>query len=646
MKQHSMYLRRARHILHRPHTGFPGYTPEQIVRAYNMDVALQGVSLSKLPILKIGIISLGGQPTPLATVQSAFVGPSGFDLPVPQIDYISLPGADTSSDPQGANVENDLDTLWAAGIWSACTGLPAHIVFISAPNSPNGIAQAAQAAADAGCSMVSCSWGSAFQTWSASSVSATQTAGAYCQARNCYCQAASGDNSADDNTSTAQPDGPSCFLNWFGVGGTRLTLNQDGSRGTESGWGDGSAWDEGGGGGINSSVMTPVYQSAVMSRWGQGKGDPDWSCPADPDFGGAVLTGGSWTSVGGTSWACPTSSAWQAVCMAVAMLNGLTPASPVVLYTGASADMTSAAFNDITTGSDGNPAVAGYDLSSGLGTPDGPAYLSLYLKNCTPGGTTVPPTNPTPPTTPTQPTQPTVPAGMPVAMLGFASPVHQGQLVMFAAPRSWSAGEYGVFLMPSGQHRYASWTDIQTMAGPYLDEILLLARSLGDKVWANLPAIIIILSKNEPWYQKVEEVAVLLGAGKAQQVSQMYFHSATIGPIGQFDPTGNILDVFESRLKAAAPTLPSGTWTAILDELLQVLSTLGPLCGLPTVPTPAQLQNMLQNPQAGTRIAVRRAVARANVRLLERQAAMDAVFSVGATASVAEIAQFINMSGG
>ena len=138
------------------------------------------------------------------------------------------------------------------------------------------------------------------------------------------------------------------------------------------------------GGGVSRLWGRPTYQNAAAQpQSGVTCGSsgtacrevPDISVDGDPASGYVAYYDGSWRSVGGTSVAAPT----------VAALVALADASPTCggdrigflnpfLYRAATRSY-AANFNDVTSGSNGFGAVAGfaagpgYDMASGLGTP-------------------------------------------------------------------------------------------------------------------------------------------------------------------------------------------------------------------------------------------------------------------------------------
>jgi subtilase family serine protease len=209
--------------------------------------------------------------------------------------------------------------------------------------------------------------------------------------------AASGDSGSSDcannpdgyTSTTLAVDDPSSQPLVTGVGG--LTVSST-SPLDETVWNDGVSGGAGGGG-----------KSAVWSRpsWQVGPGItasdtmrmvPDLSTMADPNTGFVeYYTGTStgtvrcrqvcvsgWTSIGGTSIAAPIVSALVAVAAQVCATTRLGFINPQ-LYAMAARGV---GFNDVTTGNNnlynvgGYNAGVGYDMASGLGSPDGTPFIT------------------------------------------------------------------------------------------------------------------------------------------------------------------------------------------------------------------------------------------------------------------------------
>lgn len=143
----------------------------------------------------------------------------------------------------------------------------------------------------------------------------------------------------------------------IGVGGTSVLSNNPLSE---------IAWYAGGGG------LSPVERAAAFQANAKvlgvaappTRGVPDVSLDADPESGYDVVVGGTVQGIGGTSASAPS---WQGIWARVnGAHSGLGFAGPV-LYSSEP----SSAFNDITIGANGAySAGPGYDLVTGLGTPD------------------------------------------------------------------------------------------------------------------------------------------------------------------------------------------------------------------------------------------------------------------------------------
>ena len=159
----------------------------------------------------------------------------------------------------------------------------------------------------------------------------------------------------------------------------------------EQAWNDALYFSEGaGGGGISKTFTMPAYQQALGTVSGSSgtpcanaSGDcrevPDVSADADPSSGYVIydsVNGLNWNALGGTSGAVPL---WAAVVAVVASANGNTTGygalNPALYLLAKQSPGTF--LNDVTTGNndfnatDGGqfPALARYDMATGLGTP-------------------------------------------------------------------------------------------------------------------------------------------------------------------------------------------------------------------------------------------------------------------------------------
>ena len=148
------------------------------------------------------------------------------------------------------------------------------------------------------------------------------------------------------------------------MGGTTLTLNKNGTYGSETAW-------SGSGGGASQYQSEASYEKGVQTTGKQM--DPDVAYDANPNTGFAVYDSvaydgySGWLEVGGTSAGAPQWSALVAIANQGRVLdheNTLTNAAAAVFA------ISSSDFHDITSGSDGgHSATKGYDEVTGLGTP-------------------------------------------------------------------------------------------------------------------------------------------------------------------------------------------------------------------------------------------------------------------------------------
>ena len=164
---------------------------------------------------------------------------------------------------------------------------------------------------------------------------------------------------------------PACSPNVMAVGGTSLYVNGDNTYQSEAGW-------SGSGGGTSAYESEPTFQQGVQST---GKRTiPDVAFDADPNTGVQIYDSYDQANpcfqMGGTSLAAP---CWAGL-IAIAdqgrvaaggtTLDGPSQTLPA-LYSLPSGD-----FHDITSGSNGDEATPGYDMVTGLGSPNADLLVS------------------------------------------------------------------------------------------------------------------------------------------------------------------------------------------------------------------------------------------------------------------------------
>ncbi|HLH01868.1 MAG TPA: S53 family peptidase [Bryobacteraceae bacterium] len=343
------------------------YTPVEVAQLYNFPP-------NKGKGQTIAMIELGGgyQDSDLETYWKR-VGVNPVSI-VP----VSVGGAQNApdGDPDGADGEVMLDIEVAGAMAPAAT-----IAVYFAPNTDEGFLNAINAAIhDSVCkpSVISISWGSAENEWTAQSKNAFNAAFQDAAALGITVCAAAGDSGSSDGENDRQPhvDFPASSPWVLACGGTKL-LSANGKITSETVWNEG-AWGGATGGGVSAYFSQPDYQAQANvpkpsgTANSSGRGVPDVAGNADPQTGYRVLVDGQESAVGGTSAVAPLWAALIALCNEQLGKN-LGWFHPVLYSTLAGTD----AFRDITVGNNGAyHATKGWDCCTGLGTPNGLAILN------------------------------------------------------------------------------------------------------------------------------------------------------------------------------------------------------------------------------------------------------------------------------
>jgi subtilase family serine protease len=290
-----------------------------------------------------------------------------------------------------------------------------------APNSNTGLIDNYTAIVDNDTAqVVSTSWGECESESGSSIISEEGTLfeQAATQGQTIYA-AAGDDGSTDCETSALAVDDPASQPYVTGAGG--LHMSSTSYPPTETVWNDSSQGEGAGGGGISSKHTMPTYQSGAPSslnvinshssgtQCGAASGSycrevPDVSADADPYTGYLIYYEGSWTGIGGTSAAAPLWAAFTALVDASSTCAGKSIGFANPLLYAAAASAYSSDFTDVTSGNndyapDGYsgglyPAGSGYDMASGLGSPDGATLPAALCSGGSTTGNTVTVTNP------------------------------------------------------------------------------------------------------------------------------------------------------------------------------------------------------------------------------------------------------------
>ncbi len=344
-------------------TGPTGLTPQQIRDAYGINlISFSGGTVSGTGAGEtIAIVDAYNDPEILSDL-AAFDQEYGLSAP-PSFTIDNL-GATTTD--AGWALETSLDVEWAHAI-----APQANIILVEAASTSLGslFSAVSFAGKQAGVTVVSMSWGSSEFYGESDYNSVFATAAGHAGVT--YI-AASGDTGA-----AGGPEYPSVSPNVLAVGGTTLSLTASGSYSSESGWSGSTGGFSGTDTNFRSNESEPSYQTATLKSVGLSDGvrtTPDVSFDADPDSGVSVYDSvgydgqAGWFQLGGTSAAAPAWAGLIAIVdqgLATGSKDSLTTTQVLTdLYSLPSSD-----FHDITSGSNGYSATAGYDLVTGLGTP-------------------------------------------------------------------------------------------------------------------------------------------------------------------------------------------------------------------------------------------------------------------------------------
>ncbi len=346
-----------------------GYTPSQLQQAYGFNAInfqSNGSSIAGNGSGQtIAIVDAYDDPN-IASDLAAF--DSAFTLPAPPtftkigIDP-SGHGSTTTFPPPDPNwsIEISLDVEWAHAMAPA-----ANIVLVEAygadlPDLVNAVTYAgAYANGSVVTSVVSMSWGgnefSGQDSYDNIFTAPTgHTAVTFV--------ASSGDNGVGVIW-------PSVSSHVVAAGGTTLNLDSAGNYLNEAGW-------SGSGGGISGITKAPSYQQNLKIYSGDPPANgyravPDVAYDSDPRTGVPVYAtygNNGWLEVGGTSAAAPQWASLFAIADQGRALHG---EGTLDSYSQTLPDLYQApasAFHDITSGSNGYNAGAGFDLVTGLGSP-------------------------------------------------------------------------------------------------------------------------------------------------------------------------------------------------------------------------------------------------------------------------------------
>ena len=275
---------------------------------------------------------------------------------LPQADFSKVvPSSGTPSSDPNWNYEISLDVEWAHAIAPG-----AKIILVEAATADyDSLLSAVDTAVGLGANVVSMSWGGGETPTDV--------------ANNAHFNHPGVTFVASAGDSGAGMLGPASSPYVVSVGGTVLSTDSHGNRLSENGW-------SGSGGGASAYQLRPNYQNGFNPTFD--RSSPDVSYNASPTTAFAVYNSTGtypWAGVGGTSAGAPQ---WAALFALVnqgraqagkaAIGNGLQYGANNALYAlagGSQYTNPNGDFYDVSIGSNGYAATAGYDAVTGLGSP-------------------------------------------------------------------------------------------------------------------------------------------------------------------------------------------------------------------------------------------------------------------------------------
>lgn len=305
-----------------------GYTPSQIRAAYNLP-------------------SSGGLGATIAIIDAYYTPGVKSDLAIFSSQFGLPAPTDSNFEVHPMTLSNETDNGWGVETcldveWAHASAPDAKILLVEASTSDfNDLFSAVNYAKNRpDVVAISMSWGDSEHPWQVNYDSR------FISSYGAVFFAASGDNGSNEIF------WPATSPNVVAVGGTKLTLDINGTVISETGWTNS-------GGGISAYENRPTYQTSYGLTSSK-RTIPDISYNADPYTGVAVYDNSLWFKVGGTSAGAPQWAAIQALGKSATNTN---------LYQKAKYDYASY-FRDITDGSNGGySANLNYDYVTGLGSP-------------------------------------------------------------------------------------------------------------------------------------------------------------------------------------------------------------------------------------------------------------------------------------
>jgi kumamolisin len=348
-------------------TGMVPYFPQDLIAAYNAgSVAQTGTGQT----IAIVIDALPNR----ADLDTFWVG-CGVNQTQDRMQFISL--ASNLPAPQG---EETLDAEWASSIAPGATVRVYATGSLSDSSLNRAYARIVQDAATIpGLRQVSLSYGADEVAYPSSYLRSQSQYFAAMASAGISVFVSSGDsgNRSYSNSNTVTVSYPASDPYVTSVGGTTLTLNTSATITSETVW-------NGSGGGISTVFAKPSWQTVSYAK----RTVPDLCAAADPRTGALVVLNAKLYQYGGTSWSAPMMAGF---CARINQARASAGLGPVGLFASKIYSLPSC-FRDITSGSNGYSASYGYDLCTGMGSPNVASLLAALTGTSTPAPTQSAPT--------------------------------------------------------------------------------------------------------------------------------------------------------------------------------------------------------------------------------------------------------------
>jgi len=345
------------------------YRPSDMRAAYYGSGSLTGTGQS------VGLLEFDGYE--LADVNSDM----GGEAYTVTITNVLVDGGTAGSD--GDDGEQAIDIAQPIGM---APGLTSVRVYIAPGSSAIGVGDVDifnQMATDNISKQLSCSWG-----WTPDDPSDDDPIFEEFAAQGQNLFVASGDSGKYTGNNNSDYSYPAESDYVVAVGGTDLTTNGAGGA-----WESETAWSDSSGGPADNKFAIPSWQVGVANSSNDASSTirdlPDVA--AEANFDNILCDDGTcyYNEYGGTSYAAPRWAGYLALANQQNVTNHGTTLGYLnpLIYPIAFGSSYDSNFHDITSGSNGYPAVTGYDLVTGWGSPNGATLINTLTGAASPSFT-------------------------------------------------------------------------------------------------------------------------------------------------------------------------------------------------------------------------------------------------------------------